>query len=990
MKRNVGTIKEAVIILTSLFVGCLPVCAQLNQDAQVAEAGRLNKAALKLYAEGKYSEGAIMSQREITLREKTLGATHSTVAVAMNNLAEMLRMQGKYSEAAAHYQKALKIQEGNIGPEHADTLTTINNLALLHMGQGNYEQAEPLFLRALAARRRQTASGKGRQLAYTLNNLGTLYESQAKYSSAEPLYQEALRIRQDQLGANHEETATSLNNLGSLYQKLGNYERAEPFYRRALEIREKLLGQGHTATAVSLNNLAGLLDLLHKDAEAEVLYRRALKIWETNVGPKHPDTMKCLNNLANIYSRRSDFAAAKPLHEKILRIREETLGAAHPDFAVSLQNLAFVHESQGDFNAAESLYRRALLLNENKLGAAHPETILNIDRLAGLRERMGIADAVNSFDQSRQRSFAYVSRVLPSLPESEQRLFLSRQYESPFYVALSCGFKHASEPELVEISAGWVRNGKGMSQDALVRRNLLERDTGNPELADIVNTLLEVRRKLAVLAMSTEVPDSGDIRQTRMAELSREEGRLEKVLSLKIGDSVQPPEWIDPPTFRRALPAKSVFIDIARFPVLDFETNQWKSIRYVAWITRQETDGPTLLVDLGPADEIDTTITTIRKRIQSDIQSDGKIRTDGEQEATARLNLEMTKLSELIWKPIAPHVGDSTTILLSPDGSLWLAPWSALPLSEEATSPPRFFLEKYTLRLLTSGRQLATNRTTALGTAAPVIFADPAFDSTAKEKRASISAILRSIPKEIQESPYPPTTKRMLPRVARLPNTAAEAALIEPSLQTITGHQPQRYIDRYALESVARGLHRPRLAVFATHGFFLPDPNVDGQSLSEARENHATESSASEGASRNNPLLRCGLLLAGCNDNGASVGNDDGVLTGMEIASIDFRGTELVVLSACETGIGDVRNGEGVAGLRQAFQLAGATSVVASLWQVPDLDSAAIVNDFFGQIAKGISADEAMRQAQLNRIQTRTARFGAAHPIYWAAWTVTQ
>lgn len=120
------------------------------------------------------------------------------------------------------------------------------------------------------------------------------------------------------------------------------------------------------------------------------------------------------------------------------------------------------------------------------------------------------------------------------------------------------------------------------------------------------------------------------------------------------------------------------------------------------------------------------------------------------------------------------------------------------------------------LKITADSGQWATarNKSDDCSRTAAAIFADPAFDSTAKEKRASISAILRSIPKEIQESPYPPTTKRMLPRVARLPNTAAEAALIEPSLQTITGHQPQRYIDRYALESVARGLHRPRLKYF--------------------------------------------------------------------------------------------------------------------------------------------------------------------------------
>jgi tetratricopeptide (TPR) repeat protein len=224
-------------------------------------------------------------------------------------------------------------------------------------------------------------------LIWAFVGVASFYQGQGLYTLAEVPLLKCLAVSEQQLGANHPDTASSLNNLAELYRVQGRYSAAEPLYIRSLSIWEQQLGADHPDTAAGLNNLAGLYYAQGHYSEAELLYIRALSIVEQQLGANHPDTAASLNNLAGLYKSQGLYSEAEPLYKRSLNIREQQLGADHPDTASSLNNLAGLYKSQGLYSEAEPLYKRALSISK-QLGANHPDTAISIGNLASLELAM--------------------------------------------------------------------------------------------------------------------------------------------------------------------------------------------------------------------------------------------------------------------------------------------------------------------------------------------------------------------------------------------------------------------------------------------------------------------------------------------------------------------------------------------------------------------------------------------------------------------------
>lgn len=951
-------------------------------------AEHLNRLAMLSIHQGHYAEAERLLSRVLKICDTSLGTEHPNTAECLNNLAIVYLSEGRYAKAEPVSCRALAICEKTLGPEDPRLATCLGSLAGVYTRQARYDEAEPLYKRALAIREKSSGPDHP-DTALSLDNLAAFYEAQGKYAQAEQLRVRSLAICEKALGPDDPDTACSLHGIAELYRFQGQYAQAEQSHARALAIREKSLGPDHQETAASLHGLAGACDLQGRHERAESLYKRAIEIREKTLGTDHPDTAASLNNLASLYYSRGMHAESEALLRGVLETLEKTLGTDHPDTATVVNNLAGLCEEQGRFEQAEPLYARALAIREKHLGPDHPDTTLSLDCLACMQAAVGRWDtAARLCDRARRGTRRHVARVLPSLAAVEQLAFLRSQYIMPFHGALTLGLLRKADPEIVSLSAGWLANGKAVAQEAMSQQILLARESTDHATAAAVADLKRVRAALATLCQMT--PSSAEVAAYRKAMESHrtEEQRLIHRIGGQLAALDRGEPWVEVDAIRKNIPAGSVFVDVARFNVFDFKAKggdaQSQRARYVAWIIPPAGRGDVRILDLGDASEIDTAVASYRAAIQDSRRS---VVNGGRFDAENAVKTTAAPLTTLVLQPIVAAIGNASEILISPDGTLWLVPWQAVPLADGSYS-----IERFSIRTVTSGRELvpppslATNIAESTGA---YVMADPDFDALPEEPASPVDEAAA-----VEQSPY--GGDGVFEPVMPLPATREEAESARGPLRSITGKEPIIRLGRQAAEGILkRQAVRPRVLVLATHGFFLPDQ----QSSADTREVLVAKRAITMTRRPNepplpmeNPLLRCGLFLAGANlATDARKSRDDGILTGTEVVGLDLLGTDLVVLSACETGVGTVQNGEGVAGLRQAFQIAGAKSVVATLWQVPDAESTVIMTAFYANLAKGYPAAQALREAQLAFIKARREdrNDGPPPPYLWAAYGVT-
>jgi len=897
----------------------------------------LNRLARLYYANGRYAEAEPLYQRALAVREKRLGPDDPEVATTLNNLAELYRTQGRYAEAEPLSKRSLSIFEKALGSDHPNVAIGLNNLALIYEEQGRHAEAEPLYMRSLAINEKALGPGHP-QVAANLNNLARLYEEQGQYEEAEPLFKRALAIREKALGPDHPDVATSLNNLGELYYVQGRYGEAEPLYKRSLAINEKTLGPDHPNLATSLNNLALLYEEQGKYGEAEPLSKRSLALFEKALGPDHPDLAQSLNNLALLYFDQSRYAEAETLYLRSLAIRERALGPGHPDLAQSLSNLASLYHAQGQFAKAAPFYERELQVFSGRL--EYGLTFMSE------KERLRF---LNSVAWCFPTFFSFCLSYRDKLPELAGKMYDVVLWEKGF-VARSIAALRA------KIQA-----------------------TGDPEALRLFRRLAAGKEQIAklLLAPAESEPGKQAAVRARIEQLEKEASDLEKQLvarSAALGEEKRL-ERVNWRQVRDALKPGEAAVEIVRFWFYDGKKSTGASY-YVALVLRRESLMPEFVV-LGEQKDLEKIPLTDYRRLVAESETDSKRST-----GLGR------RFYSAFWQPLEAKLGDSERVFVSPDGELNQVSLGIVPRTDG-----RLLMEACDLRTVNSTRDVLRGEATPRsGTA--VMFGNPKFDLSEAEQRAALGpaqpARTEAAGVQTVQAGETQGVAGQLSRDLRggaleeLQGTQQEVEDVSAVLER-KAWKVQVFTGAAALEERVKNVRQPRVLHLATHGFFEADqplllgqmPQWTGKKLAAAPED---------------PMLRSGLYLAGANRALKGVtpapDMDDGILTAYEASQLDLQGTELVVLSACETGLGKTEAGEGIFGLRRALQVAGAEAVLMSLWSVPDVETRELMALFYKKWLGGKEKHQALREAQLEMREKVKARYGEDLPLYWGAFVL--
>ncbi len=927
---------------------------------------KLNNLVLLYRKMGRHEKAVPLAIEALENTEKVLGKNNLEYAKSLNSLAELYRELDRYANALPLYKKALENIEMTLGKNHSNYNTILNNIARCYFNIGMYEEAFPLVIEALE--NTEKILGKNNlEYAKSLNSLAELYRQTGRYENALPLYFETLEITEKTLGKDHLNYGIVLSNLAVLYTDLGRYEEAVPLYLQTLKNFEKILGKNHSNYGIILSNLANVYQFEGRYEEALSLYLEALENTEKNFGKDHSSYSIKLNNLVLLYRKMGRYEEALPLAIEALEITEKVFGKNHPEYGKRLNNLAILYESMGRYEESLPLYIEALGNIEKTLSKDHSHYGSSLINLAGLFESMmRYEDALPLYVEANQYIHNQIKSIFSFSSEKEKKVFLkTTNYNFDTYQS----FNYKTDGQFQSFKSMLYNNQlilKGLLLNS--SKNMLQviNESGNKETVELYNKWLRIKRRLAgeYSKPVTERVNYIDSLETKSNQLERELVSISnEFMSEKEKQNVI---WED---IKRNLGSKEIAIEFSHFR---YSSKGWTdSTLYAAYIISANSEYPEA-VYLFEEKELNkilkqNSLNNLYTSRGAKITSTTSYRDDG-------------GLYEKIIGPLEPYLQDKEKIYYSTSGKLHQVSFAALADKEGKLLSENFDL----VQLNSTGKLALINESPSKE---PALLAggikfeyipndDNSFDSTTlyaynilenEDIKRSQSSYTRG-----EAWNYLPGTEK---EVNKLSDIYEQYNI---SIQTVTGS--------FATEEYIKSLDgkSPKVLHLATHGFFFEDPKKNYDEISTLSLNKEPAYKLSE-----DPLMRSGLILAGGNyawENGSNpYEKEDGILTAYEISNLNLMNTDLVVLSACETGLGDIDGSEGVYGLQRAFRMAGVENIIMSLWEVPDKETVEFMETFYTKWLNGEDIIKAFNNTQ--KIMSTKYR---DEPEKWAAFILLQ
>ncbi len=929
----------------------------------------INNLANIVQSQARYTEAEDLFRRALTVCETNLGAKHRYVGVVLNNLAATLSLQARYAEAEVLHRRALATLESSLGANHPSTATVLLSISDLMRTTGRFAEAEEMATRSLEIRREALGPNHS-DIAASLVGLATMVRQQGKYADAEPLFNQAIDMYIATVGDLHPRVADAIMGLANLKFDQGRLTDAESLYRQALDIYGETFESDHPAIGLALQNLANLLHEDHRYADAEELYRRALDISDAGNGREHPRSALVMFNLGETLLRLGRLAEADTMTVRALSIRRHLLKPNHRDVGYSLVSLSQLRERQGRLAEAESLLVDGHSVLSKALGSVHPE-IARLERdMARLSFRSGrIDDAITHFTNSFNLKRRFLEYAYSFSSEGQKLRWLNK-YPLIDNAALSLTVEHPRSGA-IHLACEMILNGKATVVDASMIEHEIAICSDHPELQESAKLLAEVSSRLANLSLAVVGEEFYQDYRDTLDNLVRIQDSIETQMSRQCAefDLSKRLRHVQMTDIADALPMGSVLWEYIRYRRYDFdaiaqEESSADADRYLGLVVKPS--GESSLIDLGPAEPIDSLVRRARHMIG---QAGARILSPAGQHLERQLKKELRTLYDLVFAPLAAACDNDTVVLVSPDGSLSLLPLQVLPTPDDS-----YVIERYSITYLSSGRDVlgAKNRLTSRSKTA-VMLADPDFDRTD-------SLVEDPFKRPLSSNRYSSSSRPMSAVVSCLEGDflplghSREEVRASSAILRQAGFDTRECYGIDASETTLKNIvEPPQVLHVATHGVFCDTGSYieDGYLY--------------------RPLIANGLALAGANNTKSGgqdshVWREDGFLTALEVSDLNLLGTQLAVLSACETGLGEIVNGEGVIGLRRALHHAGVESVVISLWRTPDEQTSELVCRFYEHWLGGMGRGEALRRAALEIIDSSRSARGSAHPLLWGGF----